>query len=212
MSGGAHPSRDEFVSLAREWSIVPVWRELLADLTTPVAAYARLVQDEPGFVLESVEHAGTWGRWSFIGRRPSATMTLRQGGCRWKARSRRASLRTAGSWRPWRPCFPITGPRRCPGCLRSTEDFVGYLGYDVVREVEQLPDAPPDELGYPDAIVGVVGQIAAYDAWRQRVTLVEAVPVSRRVPPPRTPTTCTTGRSGDWRTSPPRGPSRSKSR
>ena len=74
-----HPSRDEFVALARDWTIVPVWCELLADLTTPVAAYARLVRGEPGFVLESVEHAGTWGRWSFIGRRPSATLSLRQG-------------------------------------------------------------------------------------------------------------------------------------
>ncbi len=77
--GAVHPSREEFASLARDWTIVPVWRELLADLTTPVAAYARLVRGEPGFVLESVEHAGTWGRWSFIGRRPSATMTLRDG-------------------------------------------------------------------------------------------------------------------------------------
>ncbi|MGA3221404.1 MAG: anthranilate synthase component I, partial [Acidimicrobiales bacterium] len=61
VGGGVRPSRDEFVALARDWSIVPVWRELLADLTTPVAAFARLVGDEPGFVLESVEHAGTWG-------------------------------------------------------------------------------------------------------------------------------------------------------
>ena len=64
-----------------------------------------------------------------------------------------------------------------PGLPPLHGGLVGYLGYDVVREVERLPDAPPDELGYPDAVVSVVGQIAAYDAWRQRVTLVEAVPV-----------------------------------
>ncbi len=64
-----------------------------------------------------------------------------------------------------------------PGLPPLHGGLVGYLGYDVVREVERLPDAPTDELGYPDAIVGVVGQIAAYDAWRQRVTLVEAVPI-----------------------------------
>ncbi|MGH9121237.1 MAG: anthranilate synthase component I family protein [Acidimicrobiales bacterium] len=57
--------------------------------------------------------------------------------------------------------------------------LVGYLGYDVVREVEHLPETPPDELGYPDAIVSMVGQVVAYDSWRQRVVLVDAV----RVPP-----------------------------
>ena len=55
--------------------------------------------------------------------------------------------------------------------------MVGYLGYDVVREVEHLPLVPPDERGYPDAILSVVGQLAAYDYWRQRVTLIDAVPV-----------------------------------
>ncbi len=115
---GVHPNREEFAALARDWTIVPVWCELLADLTTPVAAYARLVRGEPGFVLESVEHAGTWGRWSFIGRRPSATMTLRHGRVSVEVPSRSMSRRTAGSWPPSRPYFLTTGHRRCPGCRR----------------------------------------------------------------------------------------------
>ena len=54
---------------------------------------------------------------------------------------------------------------------------VGYLGYDVVREVERLPDVPPDDLGLPDAVLSVIGQLAAFDHWRQRVTLIENVMV-----------------------------------
>jgi anthranilate synthase component 1 len=54
---------------------------------------------------------------------------------------------------------------------------VGYLGYDVVREVEHLPDVPPDDLGHPDAALMVIGQVAAFDHWRQRVVLVDNVPV-----------------------------------
>src|SRR5579864_2856220 len=73
------PSRDDFRALARDHTVVPVWRELLADLTTPVAAFARLVGDEAGFLLESVEHGERWARWSFIGRRPSATLVARGG-------------------------------------------------------------------------------------------------------------------------------------
>ena len=160
--------------------MVPVWRELLADLTTPVAAFSRLAganSDDRAFLLESVEHAGRWGRWSFVGRHPSATLVCR---------GRR---------------IEVEGkiPREVPldgGILAAVEGLldryrspvidslpplhggiVGYLGYDVVREIEHLPDVPPDESGYPDAVLSVVGQVAAYDYWRQRVTLIDAVPI-----------------------------------
>ncbi len=171
------PSRQEFLDLAQRYTVVPVWREMLADLTTPVAAYARIAGGERSFLLESVEHAERWGRWSFIGRNPTATLV---------ARGNRIAVE--GS-------LPANVPLD-RGILAAIEallvayrspaleglpplhgGLVGYLGYDVVREVESLPDVPPDELGYPDAVVSVVGQLAAYDYWRQRVTLVDAVPV-----------------------------------
>ena len=73
------PSREEFRALARDYTVIPVWREVLADFTTPVAAFARLVGDDNGFLLESVEHGERWSRWSFIGRNPLATLTSRGG-------------------------------------------------------------------------------------------------------------------------------------
>jgi anthranilate synthase component 1 len=176
------PSRDEFASLASRYTVVPVWRELLADLTTPVAAFARLAGSEPrdrAFLLESVEHAERWGRWSFVGRHPSATLIARQGrlsvegdlpgGVPLNRGVLAAVEALLGSYRS--PPIPELPPLH--------GGLVGYLGYDVVREVEHLPDVPPDEAGYPDAILSVVGQVAAYDYWRQRVTLIESV----RIPP-----------------------------
>src|SRR5690606_10841127 len=72
------PTREEFRAQARTHSVVPVWRELLADLVTPVSAFARLTHGgEEGFLLESVEHGERWGRWSFVGRRPAATLIAR---------------------------------------------------------------------------------------------------------------------------------------
>jgi len=177
VSGAVTPSRDEFVALAREWSIVPVWRELLADMTTPVAAFARLVGDEPGFLLESVEHAGTWGRWSFIGRRPSATLALRRGEVVAEGPMPLEISPGGGILAAIEAVLSRYKSPSLPGLPPLHGGLVGYLGYDVVREVERLPHAPPDELGYPEAVVSLVGQIAAYDAWRQRVTLVDAVPV-----------------------------------
>ena len=55
--------------------------------------------------------------------------------------------------------------------------LMGYLGYDVIREVERLPDVPPDDRHVPDAVMSMIGSLAAFDHWRQRVTLIESVPV-----------------------------------
>jgi anthranilate synthase component 1 len=170
------PSRDDFRSLARTNTVIPVWRELLADLTTPVSAFARLVGDQPGFLLESVEHGeARWSRWSFCGRNPLATLT-----CRGRQVEATGTLpdgvpldqgilaaieAVLAAWRA--PSLPDLPPLH--------GGIMGYLGYDVVREVERLPDVPTDDLGHPDAVVSVIGQLAAYDHWRQRVVLIENV-------------------------------------
>ena len=71
------PSREEFRALAARYTVVPVWVEALSDLETPVAAFAKLVGNDPGFLLESVEHGERWSRFSFVGRRPRATLEAR---------------------------------------------------------------------------------------------------------------------------------------
>jgi len=69
------------------------------------------------------------------------------------------------------------GPGPLAGLPPLHGGLVGYLGYDVVREVERLPDVPPDDLGLPDAVLAVIGQVCAFDHWRQRVVLVDNVVV-----------------------------------
>jgi anthranilate synthase component 1 len=155
-----------------------VWRELLADLITPVAAFARLTRDdEPGFLLESVEHGERWSRWSFVGRRAAATFV---------AHGR--EVRVDGGSLPGGMPDDV---RLDQGILATVDDMLeryrsphldglpplhgglmGYLGYDVVREVEHLPDVPPDDTGHPDAVLAIIGELAAFDHFRQRVTLI----------------------------------------
>jgi len=170
------PDLDTFCRLALEHSVVPVWRELVADTLTPVGAFRAMVGDGPGFLLESVEHGERWSRFSFVGRSPAATLV---------ARGRHVEV-TQGS-------LPAAVPRD-EGVLACVESLlktfrspsldelpplhgglVGYLGYDVVREVERLGAPPPDDLGHPDAVLSVIGELAAFDHWRQRVTLVDNV-------------------------------------
>jgi anthranilate synthase component 1 len=170
------PSRDEFRALARDHTVVPVWRVLLADLITPVAAFARLVPDgRDGFLLESVEHGEQWSRWSFVGRNPLATLT---------ARGRQVEV--SGELHPSIPTDRgiLDAVEALLKRYRSPQlddlpplhgGLLGYLGYDVVREVEHLPHVPYDDRGYPDAQLSVIGQLAAFDHLAQQVVLVDNV-------------------------------------
>jgi len=155
---------------------VPVWREVVADLATPVAAYLRLVGDQDGFILESVEHE-RWARWTFVGRNAAATLVSRDGRV-----DIPAELPGVG---------PVSGDHGMLATMERLLDrlhspaieglpplhggLVGWLGYDVVREVERLPSPPGDDRGLPDAVMSVIGDVAAFDHWRQRVTLIHNV-------------------------------------
>jgi anthranilate synthase component 1 len=191
-TGSSGPGGAGFVSLAAKHRIVPVWRELVADTLTPVAAFLQIVDQgaRTGFLLESVEGGERWGRYSFVGRNPLATIT---------ARGRQVT--TDGQL----DLDGLTGGRvgGSGGILAALEavldafdspdlpdlpplhaGLVGYLGYDVVREVEHLPSVPPDDLGHPDAILAVIGQLAAFDHWRQRVVLIDNVVIEPGWGPP----------------------------
>ncbi len=170
-----HPEPEEFARLAADHRIVPVWAEVVADTLTPVAAFAGLVGEGPGFLLESVEGGERWGRYSFVGRDPLATLTARgtdvvTGG--------RLALPDGGGRGVLAALEEVLATFRSPpvaGLPPLHAGVVGYLGYDVVREVEHLPAVPPDDQGHPDAALVVIGQLAAFDHWRQRVVLIDNV-------------------------------------
>ena len=171
------PSREEFRALARDHCVVPVWREILADLVTPVAAFSRVVGDGPGFLLESVEHGERWSRWSFLGRRPSATLVARGEKVELEGHLPASVPLDRGMLAAVEAILSAYRSPPLPDLPPLHGGLVGYLGYDVVREIEHLPGPPPDDQGHPDAVLSVIGQIAAFDHWRQRVTLLENVVV-----------------------------------
>ena len=171
------PSREEFRRLARAWTVVPVWREVLADLTTPVAAFSRLVGAADGFLLESVEHGERWSRWSFIGRNPLATLVAEGRDVEVTGELGVEAPRHDGILAALEA---VLGHYRAPaleGLPPLHGGLVGYLGYDVVREIEGLGCPPPDDAGHPDAVMSMIGDLAVYDHWRQRATLISNVVV-----------------------------------
>ena len=171
------PSRDEFRRLAGEHTVVPVWTELLADLETPVAAYAKLVGDGAGFLLESVEHGERWARFSFVGRDPQATIILRDGAITVHGALPVSVPIDRGMLAALDELLHVYKAPLLPDLPPMQSGVMGFLGYDVVREIERLPDTPNDDRGLPDAIMSVIGSLAAFDHWRQRVYLIESVSV-----------------------------------
>jgi len=171
------PSREEFRALARDHTVVPVWREVLSDLITPVAAFARMVGDGPGFLLESVEQGLRWSRFSFVGRNPLATLVAGpgEGDIHVEGDLPAAVPLDAGMLAAVEGILAAYRSPSLPDLPPLHGGLVGYLGYEVVREVEHLPAAPPDDLGLPHSLLWVIGQLAVFDHWRQRVTLIDNV-------------------------------------
>ena len=176
------PSRPEFHQLAADYTVVPVRAELLADLETPVAAFYKLVGDGQGFLLESVENGERWGRFSFVGRNPVATLTLRDGEVQVDGSPHVDVPRDRGMLAAMEGLLATYRAPDLADLPPLSGGLMGYLGYDVIREVESLPDGPADDRGFPDAVMSMIGSLAAFDHWRQRVTLIESVPVHGESP------------------------------
>ena len=173
------PGRDEFVELARSHAVVPVWREVLADLQTPLAVYDRLRKvGGPTFLLESVELGERWGRYSFIGLRPFLTMSARKGQVRLEGDAPDAAVRAAATGDPLATLDALVTALRAPqlpGLPPLFAGAVGYLGYDVVRYIERLPDTTVDDLQMEDVRLVFPGQLVAFDHLRQRLLVVSNV-------------------------------------
>jgi anthranilate synthase component 1 len=179
-----HPSRDDFVVAARQGNLIPVYREIVADGDTPVSAYAKLGRTPYSFLLESVVGGETWAAYSFIGVAPRAVLRCRAGRAEltwygdgaitdtrsWEARDPTAAL--AEVMAHFRP-VPVAGlPRFWGGA-------VGWIGYEVVRAFERLPEprtdrktgaaASPD---IPDLCMVLTDTLVIFDNLRQTVKVV----------------------------------------
>jgi anthranilate synthase component 1 len=165
---------DDFVRRAAAGGIVPVTREVVLDGDTPVSAFAKLHRGPFGFLLESLEGGERWARYTFLATDPREVLEYRGRACRrWTA---------AGGWQPLAadvaPLDHLAAlmrahpPVHVPGLPRFTGGAVGFLGYDVVRTLEHLPDAPPDDRGIPDALLMVVDTLLVLDNLYGRATVI----------------------------------------
>jgi len=171
--GSVSPSRDDFRSLAEGRRVIPVVRRLLADGETPVGIYRKLAADRPGtFLFESAENGRSWTRWSFIGVRSPAALTVRDGKAVWTG-TPPVGLPTEGD-----PMTVLsetlatlhTDP--LPGMPPLTGGMVGYVGYDAVRWLEKLPELAVKDLDIPELTMLFATDLAAFDHHEGTVTLI----------------------------------------
>lgn len=170
---------ETFRKLAADRRVIPVSRRLLADGDTPVGLYRKLAAERPGtFLLESAENGRSWSRYSFVGVRSAATLTVRDGRTHWLGtppvgvpadgdplEALRATVET------------LHTPRDLSALLGEdlppfTGGMVGYLGYDVVRRLERIGDHGADELGLPELTMLLTSDLAVLDHWDGTVLLI----------------------------------------
>ena len=169
------PSRDEFLRLASEYTLVPVWREVLGDLETPVGVYRKLGAEPNSFLLESVEQGERWGRYSFIGLNPFTVMTARDGAVTFDGEQPPSAADAPDPLTALeRALFGYKAPA-LPGLPPLHGGAVGYVGYDVVRYIERLPQTTTDDLGLPELWLLFTGQLLVFDHLRQRLSVISNV-------------------------------------
>jgi anthranilate synthase component I len=174
--GATTPTREEFAALASP--VVPVTRRLLADSETAVGIYRKLAGNRPGTVLlESAEQGKQWSRYSFVGVRSAGVLTEQDGTTTWLGDPLPGLTDDL-------PDDPLAAVRTLARRLRSprtaglpplTGGLVGYLGYDVVRRLERLPDTAVDDLGMPELALMLVTDLAVLDHTDGTVLLIANV-------------------------------------
>lgn len=162
--GQTWPPLEDFVTLGGTHRVVPVVRRLLADALTPVAVYRALADSRPGtFILESAEPDGSRARFSFVGVRSSATLTINGDDAQWTGEVP-VGLQSHAPLESIREALAELASEAIEGLPPLTGGLVGLLGWDMVHQWEPtMPRKAPRELEVPDAMLCLATDIAAID-------------------------------------------------
>jgi len=168
------PDLETFKNLAEEAELVPVYREILADLDTPLTIFAKVAaQDSHAFLFESLEGGEKWGRYSFIGIDPLLTFTSFKDQMEIR-RGDTVEIRTGNPLQELRNLLASFKAHQAESLPRFFGGLVGYLGYDMVKFMERLPDTQ-EPLDLPDSSFMVPRTVLIHDSFKQKLVIVNCV-------------------------------------
>ena len=166
------PDLDTFLELAGSRRIISVYARVVADDLTPVGLYHHLCGTRPGtFLFESADN-GVWSRYSFIGVENAAMMSVEDGQAVWSGDEIAGLPRGGDPLQVLRETLSLLHTDRDPDLPPLTSGMVGFLGYDVVRRLERLPDTTVNDLGLPELGLMLVRDMAVIDHHRAEVWLI----------------------------------------
>ncbi|MDP8929170.1 MAG: anthranilate synthase component I [Actinomycetota bacterium] len=169
------PSREEFGRLAASYRVVPVCREVLADLETPLSVYAKLRGDRSSFLLESAEHGERWGRYSFVGVDPFLVLRGKDGAVSWEGEPPPGMAQAKGPLEALDVAIRELAAPPLEHVPPLHGGAVGYVGWEAVREIERIPATTEDDLGLPDVLMLFPRHVVAFDHLRQKLTVATNV-------------------------------------
>ncbi len=170
------PDLKTFLELAKTKSVVSVKTDLCSDMLTPVSVYKKLVAHDEGFLLESVDHRGSFSRFSIIGFNPAAKIILKNGQIESLGNLDLSEFNDNNKILAFLDNLLANFKTESDESdLPLSSGVVGYIGYDVIREVERLPMIPVDDQNLPEAALFLVGTLIVFDHHRQKISVIKNV-------------------------------------
>ncbi|MFC1983457.1 anthranilate synthase component I [Chloroflexota bacterium] len=157
-----YPTLEEVKKYKKDGNLIPIYREIVADLETPVSAFLKVNQGGYSFLLESVEGGQQLARYSFIGTEPYRVLTI-------KGEDKTDPLPLIAEELNKYKIVPVSGlPRFCGGA-------VGYLAYETITRFEELPSPDHDPLGVPESLFMFVNTMLVFDHVTHKIKVLSHV-------------------------------------
>jgi anthranilate synthase component I len=167
------PSLEEFRKLAREGNLIPVFDEIHYDLETPISAFRKIDDRTTSFLLESVEGGEKWGRYSFLGSGSSSL--FRSKGKKFEILNHDKMIRKGEEEDPLRALEEFLSfyhPVQHGDLPRFSGGAVGYLGYDVARSFERIPDRLQEEVDLYDSSFMITDTLLVFDNLKKKIKVI----------------------------------------
>ncbi len=172
------PTFDEFERFASDYNYVPICREIVADLDTPLTLYHKLAaQEEFSFLLESLEGGERWGRYSFIGYRPALLFCQRHGEIEITRGEQKELIKTADPLPEIARIMKLMQPAPVSGLPDFFGGAVGFFSFETVKAFEKIPNTVDCDIDGADAWFMVPEILLVHDNLRHALSLVRLIAV-----------------------------------